>query len=393
MRVVMIQGLIEALDYFIACIAKALEENGVPFYIIDANDIEATAGSELNSFVSESDECIFFTFNNIGALLNEGDDNYWEKNRIPIYSFLVDHPRNFGDLLNQPLRNFYVICQDKNHQEFVNRYYKKVKKTFFVPNGGMQEVSVQPFLNRKIDMVYLGDCQQKVERFPVLNFFQDGGEEFYKRCIQTLLTNSSYTTEETIELVIRDYVPEIKDEELKQLNESIAIFIEFVARRYYKQKMLQELDKAGISVEIYGNNWEEDTYEYGERIHIHSRISSEACNRKIGEAKVTLNFLPWHKNGCSERVYNTMLNGSVCLVDKNEFLQESFQDEKDVLFFELENPKQAVMRIKELLEEPGCKTLERIASRGYSKAIESDTWRKRTEKLLEIFGEYTRCSE
>ncbi len=217
-----------------------------------------------------------------------------------------------------------------------------------------------------------------------MEFFPDGGKEFYEKCTSLMKEDGSLTTEEAIEKTLRYYAPNVTDDALRRINEVIAIYIEFVARRFYKQKMLQALDRAGVSVEIYGNNWEDESYQYGENIHIHSRISPEECNRLMGDTKITLNFLPWHKNGSSERPFNTMLNGSVCLIDESPFLSELFVNEEDILFFDMSHPEKAVCRMKELLEEPDFTTLAKIAENGYKKCLNSQTWSNRAESILEI---------
>lgn len=144
---------------------------------------------------------------------------------------------------------------------------------------------------------------------------------------------------------------------------------------------MRELDKLGIIVDVFGKNWDDEEYQYSSNIRLHDRVTSRECNYMAGDAKICLNFMPWFKEGATERVYNAMLNKAVCVSDKSSVLENIFTDGKDIVFFDLSNPLQMAYDVKFLLEHP--EVAEHIANNGYKIAMEKCTWECR---LLDIIG-------
>lgn len=88
---------------------------------------------------------------------------------------------------------------------------------------------------------------------------------------------------------------------------------------------------------IYGKGWDARDEAWQPNVSINARISSEECNRMLGKAKIGLNCMPWFKDGCSERVFNIMLNGAVCLTDTSKYLLERFEHGNELVFYNLED--------------------------------------------------------
>lgn len=322
-------------------------------------------------------------FNQIGLLLTDDfGNNYWDAHQIPVYSFQVDHPRNFSDAMINPIRMLRVLSIDKNHKDFVRRFFPRVTGCYFLPNGGTQEVrEIKPLQERTIDVLYVGGCQSPVVSFPLLEFFEDKGSDFYRSVISELLQNPSLTIEDAMEKYFLDRAIRISDEDLLKLFTSISVYIETYVRREFKQAMLQTLDRRGIHVDIYGGGgWENNSYEYGEKICFHSKITSKECNEKIGDAKITLNCMPWYKDGSSERPFNSMLNGSLCMIDKSDYLLERFTDGTGICFFDLQKPEELADKIEYYLSH--LDEAQEIANRGYAITTENDTWENRLKTIL-----------
>ncbi len=378
-HIVFFKGILETLDYFIEKLVNAAMANDIDCYVADTKYGESYSSAEFYEFIKQ-DNCILITFNQIGInLVNSQEENVWEKNNVQIYDILVDHPRNFRGAFIEPLASLNVLCIDKDHVRYIKEFYPKVNKVTFLGHGGAQE-DVLDYDSRRYQVLYVGDCQQKITDFPVLEGFEDGGKELYGGAIQRMLVDCSLTTEAAIRLQLEESGEEYSLEGFCYVYNIASPHIENYIRRYYKQLGMRELDKLGITVDVYGKNWEDDEYQYGPNIRLHSRVTSRECNYMAGNAKICLNFMPWFKEGTTERVYNAMLSKAVCVSDKSSVLEDIFTDGENIVFFDLNNPLQMAYDVKFLLDHPDVSKF--IAENGYKVASQRCTWGNRLKDIV-----------
>ncbi len=379
-------GKVPVLDFFARQMMAEAKKLQMDFWVCDWTKPESYGSEEFHVFLQKSD-VFLFCFNNVGLRLLEDEDNIWEKNHIPVWNMIVDHPRNFNDALLHPINNLHLICPDRKHVEYAEEFYPRLASVNFMPHGGTVTVKAIPYKQRPIDVLYTGSCQPEIQNIPTISIFQDGGRDFFSQTIELMLENSFITTEEAIKAYIEalDYPLSAGDPLLRQLNEKVAGYIEAVVRRYYKQALMRMLDEAKINVEVYGSGWEAEDYTYGSTICFHPWTTSEECNALAGQAKLNLNFLPWFKDGCSERVFNNMLGGAVCLSDGSPYLKERFKDGEHLIFFNLDNLPQLVADISWLLAHP--EEASHIAETGRRIAGDKDTWGCRFRRICEMAAE------
>ncbi|MCR5097755.1 MAG: glycosyltransferase [Lachnospiraceae bacterium] len=384
MRIVFAKGKLETMDYFTTQMESACKNHGVESYTIDLNDPSGILNDKFVNMLGQKD-CVAFFFNHIGlGILSEGK-NLWEKYCIPVYDFIVDHPRNFAEWLDHPISDFHLIVLDENHRTFVQRFFPNVKDILFIPDGGNREEPALPYRERPIDVLYMGSCQPKIEIFPLIDFLPEGGADFFRCTISTMVQYPQLTTEDTVDLYIQQFVPDLAEDKNRALHLDFAPYIEAPVRRHFKQLGMRALNEAGVNVEVYGKDWAADDYTFGDNIRFHEFIPSGDCNRLAGQAKICLNFMPWFKAGSSERVFNSMLNGSVSISDRSTYLTANYEDGRDIIFYDLDNPQQMVMDIQWLLEH--ADTAEKIAQAGYEKAFSLDSWDCRFVSFMKYLGE------
>ena len=92
-----------------------------------------------------------------------------------------------------------------------------------------------------------------------------------------------------------------------------------------------------------------------------------------------MNVMPWFKDGAHDRVFNSMLNGAVCVSDGSRYMDEILEDGKDYIKYDLAALTELPGKIEELLVNRD--QWERIVASGYKKAADGHTWADRARFL------------
>lgn len=381
-------GKLRELDYFSKHLRIGAEARGIATYIIDENNKETLREDILTKF-AEDRECVAVLLNQIGLRLRTADGaNFWSKNRIPVYSFQLDHPRNYYADLFAPVCDLRVICLDRNHIHFVKRFYPRIKIIHFLPNGGTDErgfFDTDGWKDRDIDVIYAGGIQQSFKEYPALEKLPDNGRNFYQECIAMILNNPELTTEDAIDHVLSGLDSELDEQSIYYIHMECAPYIEGFVRREFKLRTMQALDQAGIRVTILGGNtWDLGGLEL-KNASLLPRITPQECNLQMQRAKVSLNCMPWYKAGCSERVFNSMMNGAVCVTDRSSYLEERFKDGSELVYYDLWNLTQLAYDIRYLLNN--IEAAQQIAYRGYRETNAADSWESRMGTILQFVNE------
>ena len=112
-------------------------------------------------------------------------------------------------------------------------------------------------------------------------------------------------------------------------------------------------------------------------------VDSVTCAEAIADAKISLNVMPWFKDGAHDRVFTAMLQHTLSLTDDSRYLREKFTDKKELVFYSLEKRDELPELVRELLGK--SKECMEIAERGYERAVWEHTWRQRAkEKLMDL---------
>lgn len=381
LHIVLFKGRLVTLDFFVECFAKYLKKQGIDYYLVDTNIPETYNSSAFDNFIKQPC-CVMFTFNNIGVKMDEAGKNIWKSHGIPVYSFIVDPPRAFSDILLHPPCDMYVFSLDENRNDFIREFYPEIKEVYFMAAAGQDVCSGKPLKDRSIDVIYMGCCQKKVDSYPVLSFFEDEGVDFYQKVISGLIENSEDTTEQAIRKYLDSCGLNLTHDQLREVIILTAGPIEATVRRTFKQAGMQALDRHGIKVDIWGTGWEDDEYTYSDNIHIHSRVTPEELLHYTGDSKISLVYMGWQKRGCSEKNFDSMLNGCACVSDPSSYLLENYVDGKNIVYFDMHNPEQMALDVQYLLDHPDV--AQNIADEGYKTASKYDSWDVRSKAICEI---------
>ena len=195
-----------------------------------------------------------------------------------------------------------------------------------------------------------------------------------------MLNDPSLSTDDAIALYLKTNNINLSEEEKYYLITLTSNEIEHTLRHKTKLEGIKALDEAGVHVEIFGSSWIDPEYPFSDNITIHEWIDINDLLPMICNAKISLCFIPWFKKGCSEKNFDAMLNGSLCVTDSSDYLRKNYKDGYNLIFFDLNNPAQMAADVKWLLDNP--QTAAAIAAKGYETASKYDTWDNRFEDIL-----------
>jgi len=384
MHIVVFTGRHAVLSAFVEQFILLLKAELIDYFLVDADNPDTYRSREFNEYIRQ-ENVVVFMFNNIGLGMVKDNRNMWKMYDIPVFNFLQDHPRNFGDWLLNPPCDIYAFALDWEHVCFCNEYYPLLKQTFFLPNGGIRSGKLKIYAKRSIDVLYTGECQEKVTSYPEIDLFSDKGVDFYNSTINFMKKFPNISTNEAIDVYLNEKGKSLSSEDKFKLILLSALYIENTVRNHTKVQAMHALDEIGVHVEVYGKSWDKPEYGFSDNITIHDRIDIHELFPIINDAKITLCFTPWFKRGCSEKNFDAMLNGSLCVTDKTTYLQKNYEDGYNIVYFDLNNPKQMAADVKWLLENP--ESAEKLAMRGFETSLKYDTWECRFKYVLERMQE------
>ena len=383
-------GDIETQGYFSLQIAEAMKALGHEVFIYDLSKPWGSTEKFFRFFEKGNTALINFNFHGMSGeqyFLDENDTMMWEALRIPSYNIVVDHPMYYHHFLEKVPPNYHHINIDKNHEVYMRRFFPEIKNGPFLPLAGTKlypKKSNVPIACRKYDVTMVGNYCTPSTFDKYITRIDDEYTAFYHGMIEDLLTHPDKTVEEVAETHLLEELSEVPEGELKKTMAALT-FIDLYVRYTFRGRIVQKLVDAGIKVHVFGDGWELLECKRPENLLIMDSLNSEGCLKKLCQTKLSLNVMPWFKNGAHDRIFNSMLNGAVCLTDSSIYLDEILHDGKDCRLYTLADLERLPEIAKELLADPG--RMQAIADSGYELAQKGHTWAHRAEVLHNLVEE------
>lgn len=372
-------GKVETLSFFSLAIKRQLEQAGFSCFIFDFDE-EFESFQELAWFADE--HTILLTFNFIGLsgeeiFQYEDGTTFFDKREIFCVNYLVDHPAYYPKQFQKLPKKYMQFCVDKEHVRFTEKYYPRVRYSAFLPLAGSCLGECVPYEKRTKEIVFAGNYTRPETFLPFQNRL--GAEEtaFYQEIIDYFKEYpDTGLTEGISRFFLRDF-PDIKKRELRDgvIN---TMFIDLYMRFYFRGLAVKMLSEHGFSVHLYGSGWDRLDTGGKENLILHGPTDTAGCLKAMGEAKISLNIMPWFKEGAHDRVYSGMLSGSVVLSDRSRYMDETIK--AGACFFDLKKPEGLLRFADEILSKEEAS--REIAETGQAYAKEHHTWENRTNVLL-----------
>lgn len=389
-KIVLIEGVYDTIDLFTREIKKTLEQMGCECLVLDAGHMEES----LKEFALFAMTPVFaaITFNNLGynLELSEGK-NIWEQFEIPYVNILMDHPFHYtGPLAHMP-KTAWVFCTDKNHVDFMHRFYPEIERVGFLPHAGVKLPGAKKWIrDRKIEVLYAGSLPFFTAGMLVPDLSaitQFDAIDMSRQVLEDLIKNPAVTTEDAIEAYLKERGIELEEPDLFAGIVKMR-FLDSYATSFFREQAVKLLVESGVSVTAYGTGWNECEWSHNPHLHYGGKVLAPEILPLMCEAKIVLNTMTWYKAGAHDRIFNGMLAGACVVTDDSAYLREEFEAEKAMVRFKLEEIVRLPEIVWDLLDHP--EKMQQIADVGYESASEKHTWESRMKQVLSML-EGTDC--
>jgi hypothetical protein len=408
-KIVLFTGDTETLAYFSRRLAEYFASLGKQVFLFDFEE-EMESFLKLTWFL-ETGTTAMLTFNFIGfcgedVFIEANGKSIWDNREIPCFNIVVDHPfyyHKFKPLLPKQYVQFSI---DRDHETYLKRFFPEIVSGGFLPLAGTEYAAKPPidvvsangktyqedyglhwipYKERKMDIIFTGNYTTTSKLRPYLKEMNEEYEEFYFRIVDDFLEHPHMKMDEGIEKHLWEEVEEINEAGIKECMPNM-IFIDLYVRFYFRAKAVRTLVDAGFRVDVFGGGWEYLECEHPENLVVHGPLDSAGCLREISNSRISLNVMPWFKDGAHDRVFNSMLNGAVSVTDSSKYMEEIFTDGENVVFYDLADMNGLVEKVKYLLEHE--KEAEEIAGKGQEYARNGHTWKDRGKALDRYISGY-----
>ena len=417
-KIVMFDGEIETQAYFTYQMRDEFERLGYEVFTFDLSKLGGSFSRLIRFVEKDNTALVCFNFHGmtLGDIFQDPEDGswFWDAVHAPCYNIVVDHPYYYHRFLEK-LPEYYVhVSIDRNHDKYMKEYFPQLRRIPFLPLAGTQldpldfvhatdlsegyreipaGISEQDYIRslltpqgylpvaaRPYDVVFTGNYSNP-HKFD--KYINRNGEEyaaFYQEIIQELLRHSDRTVEEVTQEFVRREIPEITHDEMRQTLGNI-IFLDLYVRSYIRGRAVQVLVDSGLKVAVYGEGWNELECAHPENIINGHGVDSAKCLQMIQLSKCSLNVMPWFKDGAHDRVFNTLLNGSLLITDSSVYLKEILHPGDDCIMYDLETIEEMPGQVKQMLQDTG--KLQETIDKGYAIAKADHTWAKRADTLAQ----------
>ena len=386
MNIIFFENQIESLSFFSHELADAYRSVGMDILFLDFKN-PAGARNEIRRF-NVPGSTVLLTFNFIGlsgeaAFDVGGGITIWDTLEIQKINILVDHPLYYAEqLLGNSPELMQIFCIDRFHLKFLQEHFPKYERVCFLPLAGNRikdDHSDIPINERSFDLFFMANYIPLELLDNKLKSMDEDYRIFYKKIIDRLISDTNLPLETELFDAVSS---EFKDTDTDSLIMAMhgMLFIDIYVRTYFRQKIISLISDSGQKILIAGKNWDCFACRHPENIITTGILSSEECLMLLKDSRISLNIMPWFKDGAHDRIFSSMLAHTPCLTDMSKYLYEILSPSKDCLTYTLEDTDALPHIINDALKSPDY--LEEIKECAYKKASLHHTWKNRAKDII-----------
>ena len=363
------------LNTFADELKKSIEKSG---YKTEVFDVDREDWKEVVRYQNKHYKAVVgFKYFLFSVKMGDGKRYLADFIRAPKFNFLLDAPICFSSHLDYRAENFTILTHDINYKNFLEKHYKQQAK--ILPPGGMISGKPVNINERKYELTFLGSYGDYRKILLELEGLSAEDKDIGTALFERLKTEPELTLEAGFDEVIKERGL-VMDEDTYLVRLHRVRKVLYAASYYFREKAIKAILESGLRLTVFGESFKNSPFAGYENLNICEEVPAERSLEVYENSKISLNFMTWHKAGLTERMANIMLAGAVLITDFTEGFSEGAGE--DFVDFKLSAIDSLPEKIKELLKDESF--LNKIALNGRKRALNSMTWDKRAEELLEL---------
>ncbi len=374
------------LNCFSDIVAECLRRRGIDAGFIDLNVSDELLPDEYVREINKGFDAAL-AFNSQGQELTYMDGkNVFEYLNVPFINWIVDHPAEHFGVEDEIIKDYHVVCLDRDHVKYINRYLPKIKYAHFCPLGGTgsgnSDFLFSAYRNRRYDVIFTGTYLNLDILGDDIRELPSEDSALCADIIDLMLENSSINTDAALVRVLKDKNIELSDEYHNE-KMKVARKATFYLRQYLREEIIRYIAASGLKLDLFGEGW--DLLGDLGNIKVHGPVTYDESVALNQDTRIALNVMPLFKDGIHDRVPTAMLHGAVAMTDTSYYINEFFDTDPytgELMIYDIKKPEKIAESIFAALNDEA--SLYHMAERGRKKAQTGFTWDVRVKEIINI---------
>lgn len=305
----------------------------------------------------------------------------------PKLNLVLDHPIWLKNQLEHVPDNYVVLTHDAHYQDFIEQFYPEVLGSMLFPPACAKDVAYEckpSFAERQYDVTFIGTFGDYRKKLKQILECQPSVRHLAAHYLKKMKDHTELTAEAAFTQVLEERGMICGKEEFLDLFFGMNPVIQCVMY-YYREKVIRTLLDAHIPVHIFGTTWKESKLAEHPLLTIHEDVTPEESLAVMGDSKISLNIMAWHKGGFTERMANCMEQGSVLLTDQTTYDDGELKDKKNICMFHLGHLEALPDQIQELLSHEA--KWNEISAAGRAYVAHTQSGKVRVQQLIDLIDQ------
>ena len=374
---VVYQGIFQydAVNAFASALAEGFDALGFQTVLLDTKNDEAGSRAKLGELLTRPERIAFIL--GPGGILADtevGGQNLYRRFNVPYVAFLVDHPTYMLMRLAKA-QNTLITCIDRAHVEFLRQV--GLSNAAYVPHGATLPDESRPWTDRPGHIAFAASTSDDSALHDhVLSELEPRQREIMAQ----LADDPALGTLTAVEHMVRAHPNAVELGWTTGLDAGLILFLneaDRLVRRMRRNRIIRDLDTAGIAVDLYGRGWDRIDY----RNHrIHPPLEFPEMCEELQNYRLALHLNPLFSAGLHERLCAAAMAGCAVITDGNAEIDAAFPDGESAIRIEPAESEWTASLLSQLVSAD----LESIAAQGRRTTARAHTWTHRAADIVAL---------